>query len=248
MSWWEKLIGKKPAPTQGKTPVIATVVLPKSTEKQVAFGDQPLRKQWAEDVLRAQGVPINQHLPMIESESQITLRTAREVADRLTALCIVAARGGGLSHEQTKRFVADRGIEPLLTPAELAFFDNAQPDERTLTQFSWRYEAAWVLFWALKHIDGQLGPPRDTCDVDKMTGVVIGTPDLAQNGLRSANDILNEADLIYRYHWAVRQSGIDGREVPAGLHPGVVVERHQALNWLIGYLDNTEWDDVSTDT
>ena len=27
----------------------------------------------------------------------------------------------------------------------------------------------------------------------------------------------------------------------------VVIERHHALNWLIGY-ENQQWDDVSTDT
>jgi hypothetical protein len=31
------------------------------------------------------------------------------------------------------------------------------------------------------------------------------------------------------------------------LHPGVAQERHHALNWLIGYMDQ-EWDKVSTDT
>jgi hypothetical protein len=34
---------------------------------------------------------------------------------------------------------------------------------------------------------------------------------------------------------------------PAGLHPGVLYERHYALNWLIGYCDQ-EWDEVTTDT
>jgi len=105
-----------------------------------------------------------------------------------------------------------------------------------------------VLYWALGHVDQPLGPPRDTCDVDRMTGAVINDPDLEKGPTRSANDVLNEADLIYRYHWAVRQAGIDGKPPPADLHPGVVMERHKALNWLIGYNDNADWDDVTTDT
>ena len=40
---------------------------------------------------------------------------------------------------------------------------------------------------------------------------------------------------------------ISGRQPPAGLDPGVVYERHYALNWLIRYSDQ-EWDDISTDT
>ncbi|MDR2636809.1 MAG: DUF4272 domain-containing protein [Zoogloeaceae bacterium] len=31
------------------------------------------------------------------------------------------------------------------------------------------------------------------------------------------------------------------------MEPGVTMERHYALNWLIGYMDQ-EWDDISTDT
>ena len=53
-------------------------------------------------------------------------------------------------------------------------------------------------------------------------------------------------DRIYRYHWAVRDARIRGESVD-GLDAGVVVERHYALNWLIGYLDQA-WDDITTDT
>lgn len=245
MGWFDKLFGKGGPP---RTPVIATVRLPPAANEETVFGDQPLRKAWAEDVLRAEGVPINPHLPMIESESQTTVRTAQEVADRLLALALVAVKGEGLEHETVQAIVAERGAGGLFTPAEGAFIENPEPDMRSRIQFSWRYEAAWVLLWALRHVDSALGPPRETCDPAAVAEMVRNRPDLAANGLRPANDILNEADLIYRYHWAVRQAGLDGHDPPCGLHPGVVMERHHALNWLIGYNDNAEWDDVTTDT
>ena len=65
--------------------------------------------------------------------------------------------------------------------------------------------------------------------------------------LRTPSEILDQADLIYRYHWAVVDARVNGKEPPAKLDPSVVMERHYALNWLIGYM-NQEWDDVSTDT
>lgn len=40
---------------------------------------------------------------------------------------------------------------------------------------------------------------------------------------------------------------MNGRDAPAGLEKGVVKERHYALNWLVGYMDQA-WDDVTTDT
>ena len=65
--------------------------------------------------------------------------------------------------------------------------------------------------------------------------------------LRPPAELLDAADLLYRYHWAVRDARIDGRPAPVGLDPSVVVEWHYALNWLIGYGD-AAWDEITTDT
>ena len=60
--------------------------------------------------------------------------------------------------------------------------------------------------------------------------------------------MLDQADLIYRLHWCVVDARLRNQpEPPADLQPGVVYERHYALNWLRGY-HNADWDDVSTDT
>jgi hypothetical protein len=40
---------------------------------------------------------------------------------------------------------------------------------------------------------------------------------------------------------------LKGKKPPAGVEPGVTLERHHALNWLVGYMDR-DWDDVTTDT
>jgi hypothetical protein len=70
---------------------------------------------------------------------------------------------------------------------------------------------------------------------------------VADATLRPVAEVLDEADLIYRYDWAVVDARINNKPVPLGVDPGVVQERHYALNWLIGYMDQ-DWDDVSTDT
>jgi hypothetical protein len=70
---------------------------------------------------------------------------------------------------------------------------------------------------------------------------------IADAKLRDFSQILDQADLIYRYHWAVVDARVKQKPAPAGLEKGVVMERHYALNWLIGYM-NQAWDDVSTDT
>src|SRR5581483_8518446 len=112
-----------------------------------------------------------------------------------------------------------------------------------------RHEAAWTLLWALGFVP-QLGKPAQECDVDFIAGTVsprTRSEFINDAELRPIADILDQADLIYRYHWAVVDARINGRPMPAALHPGVTEERHYALNWLIGYLGQA-WDDVTTDT
>lgn len=76
----------------------------------------------------------------------------------------------------------------------------------------------------------------------------LGTEGLRKKArLRPQADILDACDLIYRYHWAVVDARLKNAPAPAGLDSGVVYERHYALNWLVGYMDQ-DWDDISTDT
>lgn len=246
MDWLERLFGRKTK--RPKIPVIASITLPPTDGLQMAYGDKLLRKQWAEEVLRAEGVPVNPHLPMIEGEAEITLRRKDEVARRLLALAIVAVKGEGLEQRRVLEIISERNAHAMFTPLERAFIDDSDPSRHDRIQFCWRYEAAWVLAWALNLRRESLGVPRQICEPAWLVETVRDTVALDKFGLRPANDILNEADLIYRYHWAVRQAGIKGDDVPAGLEPGVVLERHYALNWLIGYNDNADWDDVTTDT
>jgi hypothetical protein len=65
--------------------------------------------------------------------------------------------------------------------------------------------------------------------------------------LRGAGEILDALDLCYRLHWATTEARVKQTEPPAGLEPGVVAERHHALNWLVRFQD-ADWDDVDTPT
>jgi hypothetical protein len=247
MSWFKKLLGKgQPQKPEPVVP-IATIQLPETNEPVELYQDQVMRKAWAEDVLTQQGIPINKHLPCIESGAEVQLRSPREVADRLLALTIIAVKGEGLEQEHVDRIIDERDARGLFTRRELAFVNAPEPSEHDRIQFAWRYEAAWTLFWALNFTEGPMAFPGTICDVPLLVETVRDTADLTKNGLHSANNILNEVDLIYRYHWAVRQASLDGEFAPGGLDVGVVQERHHALNWLICYCD-ADWDDVGTDT
>ena len=69
---------------------------------------------------------------------------------------------------------------------------------------------------------------------------------VAESKCRTTEEILDMADYYYRLHWAAIELRIKGKKSDL-LDEGVIRERHRALNWLIGTL-NQEWDDVTTDT
>jgi len=220
-----------------------------STENGEISAEAIERKLRSEAILRAEGVPFISHLPVIETAAEALKRSKEEVALRTLCVALVAAKGSGLEEEIVERVLKSLELRPHLSPKELVFVLDSSPSRQDRVRFSWRHEAAWALLWALGFV-GQLGKPAQMCDADFIGNTVSGrtrSEFINDAELRPIADILDQADLIYRYHWAVVDARINGRQIPAALHPGVTEERHYALNWLIGYLGQA-WDDVTTDT
>lgn len=207
------------------------------------------RKHRSETILRAEGVPFLATLPVIDTAAEALKRSKEEVALRALCLSLVGAKGEGLEQETVEGVLESYELRPHLTPKELAFVLDNSPSQHERAQFTWRHEAAWTLLWALGFV-AQLGKPVQACDVEFAARTVTertSSEFIEDSELRPIADILDQADLIYRYHWAVRDARLKGRQIPADLNPGVTEERHYALNWLIGYMEYA-WDDVSTDT
>jgi hypothetical protein len=178
------------------------------------------------------------------------VRAPQEVARRAMVLAIVAARAepDGLSEAETRQLLDQREMMAHLTPAERDFIGRDDPPIELRARFTWRYEGIVVLLWALRHLR-ELGVPNQICSVPEIAGLLFRADEtfVTQAKLRPVHEILDAADLIYRYDWACVDARVNNRPPPAGLDPGIVYERHYALNWLIGYRGQ-HWDDVSTDT
>ena len=148
-----------------------------------------------------------------------------------------------------QEFLKKYDLDDDFTPKEKTLIQKARLSKRERAQFSWRYECYWVMLWALGYVP-ELGRPDHQCDVYNAVQVLLSRSSrefMKCAKLRPLAEILDKADLLYRYHWAVRQAWLEGKKAPAKLNRDVVEEWHYALNWLIGYSDQ-EWDDVSTDT
>jgi hypothetical protein len=114
---------------------------------------------------------------------------------------------------------------------------------------TWHYEALHALLWALGYLP-ELIYPDHPCDPGHDTGLLapLSEAEFRQRArLRPAPEILDAADLTYRYAWAGVDARLKEQPAPAGLESGVVHERLYALNWLTSRF-NEDWDEVSTDT
>jgi hypothetical protein len=162
---------------------------------------------------------------------------------------VVAVKGEGGGDDLVRHLVDLLEAADFFTPAEQAFLDDPEPEVGTRVQFAWRCECINLMLWALQILP-RLDRPDAICDVRRLTQTLrnLGAAGLRRGArLRAQSDLLDAADLIYRYHWAVEDARMTGGEAPAGLDAGVVHERHYVLNWLIGH-GGQDWDDVLTNT
>lgn len=208
------------------------------------------RKGRSEAILEKEGVPFIEHLPVVEDEEMAQIRSLEEIAWRAMALCIVAVKGEGLEHERVLEIIEQYELEHAFTPKEREFVFNESPSEKDRIKFSWQYECYWVLLWALSYVE-ELSRPDQICDVPRSVQIMVNrtAEEFIQEAmLRDKSEILDATDLIYRYDWACVDARINGTTIPQWLECGVVLERHRTLNWLVGYNENADWDDITTDT
>jgi hypothetical protein len=217
------------------------------------------RRNRSVEFLRNKGIYVTEWLPLIEGEEECHFRTVQEVAQRAAALLAVALHAEVLMTEsmdvKKARFYSDSITKAFecknaFSPEEKAFLKKKKPEQKEAIRFSWQYECLYVMLWALGLIE-ELSFPDGICDVGESVRIMSEHNSLDQlmevSALRSREELLDEADLIYRMDWGCVDARIKGLPMPRKLEGGVVMERHKCLNWLIG-ADNAEWDNVDVST
>jgi len=216
------------------------------------FSDAAERKARSIATVGDLGIAHTDWLPELQSENELTLPPASEIIDRMTSLLAGAVRaetareGAPMPRAQVEQ-VLPRALRSL-TPDEQAWMQNDTPDNRAMAKFGWRYECVPVLLWALG-IEATLAVPQTICDVPEITRTVLGTDwDAVEDQLtvRSPGEVLDQADLYYRIHWAIVDSRVGSTPEVVGVEHRAIVERRHALEWLID--PATSWDDISLDT
>lgn len=207
--------------------------------------------------LQAAAVPYIDWLPPIEDAAAVRVRSAEAIARRaigcLIAIQAACDRNTGEYSPETAQWCMDLLKQydiSELTPNEVQIL-NHQGTEQDVVNMVWKYEAYWTLLWALGIVD-TLDFPDHAIDCQFAINAVSQHADFAAFmqavRLRDIDTILDEADLIYRYHWACVDARLKQQPMPANLNSSVVMERHAGLNWLIDADGSDDWDnpDVST--
>jgi len=223
------------------------------TNRVAAQGDDPeaiKRKKRSERILASEGVPINTALALIRPSSDSRPRSNEEVAMRALCVLMTAMKAERMDQPMVLRVIRRYALAAYFTPLEKEFIRNATPTEDEMAAVSSKYEAAWALLWALGYIDA-LSIPNQTCDIARAVACMRdrnNTQSFINDAtLRPLSQLLDQADLVFRYHWSVTDAEQNQRDTPAGLQANVVNQRLGALNWLIRNPDQ-EWDDFSVDS
>jgi hypothetical protein len=213
--------------------------------------EQQERRNQSEAYCKYHNVPVysNPNSLFVDSDENISIRTKDEVVDRVFALCFIGIKSEGLEQQHIEKLAEDWTIFSKLSPKETMYVKAEQPTEQQTVDANWRYESLHVMLWALGYID-TLAYPSEMCDVASDVKFIFQLSEESfreKSQLRSKKEILDQADLILRLHWACVSARIKNQEAPSNLNQSVVYERHYSLNWLINDIQ-ADWDDVQTNT
>ena len=209
--------------------------------------------------IKKRGYPaIASMLPIQLSLDTVELPSVETIAKRL--LCIFATsvmaecelmEDGSYAFglQEFTRLKDQFAFVDALSEREKAFVMEAAEEQEAI-QFSWRYECAAVLLWALG-LYGLDATYESVCNVSEMSKIIRSYSSFDElckaAKLRSKREILNMHTRALYYDWTCVEARIKHIELE-NLESGVVQEHHYALNWLCNANHTRDWDQISCNT
>ena len=215
------------------------------------------RKKETEQLLKSLDIPYFEHLPLIEEESEVKIRTAQEIAERILILLYLSYLGfiaiednESSEREKIVDFLKTNSLWDKVSPEEKELLQKEKLTQQETTNMTWRTEAIWLLLWAINKVD-ELELPTEQAKIpeiiSRISNLFASPKEFIETAtVRPPTEILDISDLMYRLHWATTNARLNNRPAPANLNSGIVYERHYAINWVTYYAN--EWDEITTDT
>ncbi len=203
------------------------------------------RKKHTEDFLRSHGLPVFDNLPPLEEENDITLKTPREIAERILMLSYLncTAFDPELRNRITG-FLKEEGLWGKISPKEKLLFEKSEFNDDDITIIAWRAESIWMLLWSINKSDHLNFPPEEVnfnSIFKHLPPFLNSTEDFVTSAtLRPATEILDQADLLFRLNWIFYQAQSNNLNITE-FNDGIILERYFAINWVINLRSN--WDE-----
>lgn len=192
------------------------------------------------------GYQTNSKLPVLEGD--IEIRPVLDVVARIMALYATIAVSYGFSATLVSEWLQREGFFDALTREESAVL-HATCKPTFLVSMQWRVESLWVLTWTCSfHSALNFAKPCDDSFIEIFPSLQRNESAVdfcSKAKLRPANKLVETLDVAYCIHWAIRQSIMDGTEIPNGMNERIILERRRALEWINGKED---WENISLDT
>jgi Domain of unknown function (DUF4272) len=195
--------------------------------------------------LRSWGIPVIDHLPQLEAETDLAPQPAIAVARRCMIMSHVIGIGFGGDADELHEAAESWGLMDFASPHERDMLSRTTHTEQERINATWQVECLQSFAWCL----GLSGlEPLRHCDDDLASKFPAPYTDpsafIASATLRSFSEIYSQADLHYRLHWASRNARLTGAEFP--VNEGLLRERRKAMDWVIGV--EADWDEVPSHT
>lgn len=195
---------------------------------------------------------------MEDEHVEIKERSSLKIAERTLALVAIVARAQ--QQEWVGGWARQFGILDYFSDLERTFFDEAEPDQQALVNFSWRAEALVSLVWSLGGL--KVMPPLSeqfwVLDSDFIEAAMKDPNSFRlSTSKRPSAEIQEMERFLYHQHWRMRDNqlgfnvgaahALEPGELPVeDLNSSVVFERRYGLSWVVEF--GEDWDDVPTDT
>jgi hypothetical protein len=203
------------------------------------------RKEYSEKILATLGITLRDELPPIEEESAVILRTPQEIAQRILILSYLNCVATDPSlRQEVMIFLIHEKLWNHVTEGEKELFHKTELSEGELSTILWRAESIWLLLWTIGKLE-DLQLPSEEVDLQDIFPLLPGflepTKSFIQTAnMRSASEILDQADFIFRLNWALREADMNGTPSTV-FNASVAYERYFSINWVLG--TRGEWAD-----
>ena len=206
--------------------------------------DKEIRNRNLKD-LKEMNVPANPNMRDVPINSLTELKSLDKIIDRAKIEFVLATLANYklnpeiLNEQMNMQDLFDElneetNVKNLMSNNELELVDAliyGEVDEQTLITMSWFYEASAILLWAVSLFP--VPSISERSDVNELFQKITSDQQLSKAKLRSKKEILEYADLIIRYNWALTRITDSTDEIDFKKY---VLDQHVlALKWVLGW-------------